>query len=59
MSPAFTGLHFRKDRDKLVAKAKTLGLTPIIEELEELQLLSSVKKARDDSELMPPLIQTL
>ena len=49
MSPAFTGYNFRRDKDKLVEKAKTLGLTPIIEELEELNLHSSTKKSRDDS----------
>ena len=52
MSPAFTGYHFAKDREELVARARTLGLTPVIEELEELTLLSSIKKTKDDSVLM-------
>ena len=43
MSPAFTGYHFSRDRELIVAKAKALGLTPIIEELEELQLRSTAK----------------
>src|SRR3569623_67749 len=59
MSPAFTGYHYSKDREKLVAKASILGLTPIIEELEELNLASSIKKAKDAASLLgralPPL----
>jgi hypothetical protein len=48
MSPAFTGFNVFKDMSKLVEKAKTLGLTPIIEELNELQLLSTGRKIKDD-----------
>jgi len=48
MSPAFTGYNMFKDKNELVAKAKTLGLTPIIEELNELALNSSTKKVKDD-----------
>lgn len=51
MSPAFTGLNVFKDRNELVAKARTLGLTPIIEELNELTLNSSAKKTKDDFDL--------
>jgi hypothetical protein len=61
MSPAFTGLHFFKDREKLVAKARTLGLTPIIEELEQLNLQSTAKKVKDDTSVAvrqeQPLVQ--
>lgn len=56
MSPAFAGYHFQRDRDQIVQKAMTLGLTPIIEELEELTLHSSVKKVRDDSTLVTAAI---
>lgn len=51
LSPAFTGYHYSKDREKLVLKAKTLGLTPIIEELEDLHLLSSSRKSKDDFDI--------
>jgi hypothetical protein len=59
MSPAFTGYHYSKDREKLVAKASVLGLTTIIEELEELNLLSTAKKVKDDASLVDRSVPTL
>ena len=37
--------------DKLVDKTKKFGLTPIIEDLAELNLDSTVKKSRDDYQI--------
>ena len=51
MSPAFTGYNMFKDKQQIAAKAKALRLTPIIEELTELNLRSSEKKVQDDFEL--------
>ena len=51
MSPAFTGFNVFKDMTQLVEKAKTLGLTPIIEELNDLNLYSSGRKTKDDFDL--------
>lgn len=53
MSPAFTGFNYMKDPRTIAARASKLGLSPIIEELAELTLNSSVKKSRDDSSIQP------
>ena len=42
-------------------KARTLGLTPIIEELEELNLNSTTKKSQDDftvEKVKPQLLES-
>ena len=59
MSPAFTGYNYNRDIDKMVQKARALGLTPIIEELAELKLKSSAKKVKDDTAILASRIPKL
>jgi hypothetical protein len=49
LTPAFMRTPF-KTTDTLTLLRRGTGLTPIIEELEDLHLLSSTKKSKDDSD---------
>ena len=39
-----------KTTDNLAYRAKTIGLTPIMEDLLELNIQSTIKKCKDDSD---------
>ena len=43
-----------KTTDSLATRSKGIGLTPIIEDFNEWNLLSSNKKSKDDSDTKPP-----
>ena len=49
MIPSYLRTPFKRT-DYLDQIKRTTRLTPIIEELEDLKLLSSLKKAKDDSD---------
>ena len=49
MQPAYMRTPF-KTTDNIAEKAKGIRLTPIIEDFRDMQLQSSLKKSKDDSD---------